>query len=664
MISRLLIANRGEIACRIIRTAKQLGIYTIAVYSHADAQAQHVLLADEAHVIGPAPAAESYLVVDTILDVAMACRADAIHPGYGFLSENPALSKGCKQHGIKFVGPDEYALHAMGSKSEAKKIMAHAGVPLVPGYHGKEQAPDFLRAQAVSIGYPVIIKASAGGGGKGMRIVEEDAQFSAALAAAKREAQASFGDTHMLVEKYIVHPRHIEVQVFCDRHGNGVYLFDRDCSVQRRHQKIVEEAPAPGLSDELRQAMGHAAVDAALAIDYVGAGTVEFLLDAQHDFYFMEMNTRLQVEHPVTEMVTNEDLVAWQLDVAADLALPKTQDQLTCQGHAIEVRLYAEDPSNQFLPATGTLSAFRTPAAHANIRVDSGVIEGDDISIYYDPMFAKLICFGNTRTQAIQLTQYALSQFFIAGCTTNISYLQSVLAHSAFQQGEVSTHFIDTYSAELLAKHTFTPLIMAALGAVIHQLQAPPQPDYPLSQRYWRSNLSYSTSLSLRQPSEPAPSTLTLTMLSGQRCHIALGEHEFVVEAITQIDAVTYVVNINSQQLQLSLCEHEQHQYTANYLGQQLNLQLQQADLGIQEERADTSLSAPMNGTVVNVPISPPCDIQQGDTIMIIEAMKMEHNVTAPTDGRITEIFYQTGDLVSGGAELVDFVAFAKNEAS
>ncbi|MFN3460692.1 MAG: acetyl-CoA carboxylase biotin carboxylase subunit, partial [Oceanibaculum sp.] len=447
-IRTLLIANRGEIACRIARTARNLGIRTIAVYSEADAGSLHVESCDEAWPIGPAPARDSYLRGDVILDVAKRAGADAIHPGYGFLSENADFARACAEAGIIFVGPPASAIEAMGSKSAAKQLMEKAKVPLVPGYHGDRQEPAFLERQANRIGYPVLIKASAGGGGKGMKVVEQPADFAAQLASARREASASFGDDKVLIEKYLVRPRHVEIQVFADGHGNCLHLFERDCSVQRRHQKVIEEAPAPGMTGERRREMGEAAVAAAKAISYVGAGTVEFIVDAAGDFFFMEMNTRLQVEHPVTEAITGLDLVEWQLHVAAGGTLPLTQDQLRINGHAFEARLYAEDPARGFVPQTGRLAALRFPTE--GVRIDTGVREGDTVSVHYDPMIAKLIVHGADRTQALDRLVRALEATRVAGLATNIGFLAALARQPAFASGDVHTGFITEHEADLL----------------------------------------------------------------------------------------------------------------------------------------------------------------------------------------------------------------------
>ncbi|HIQ52496.1 MAG TPA: acetyl-CoA carboxylase biotin carboxylase subunit, partial [Pseudomonas pachastrellae] len=450
MIDSLLIANRGEIACRIMRTARELGIATVAVHSDTDRDALHVRCADQAVNLGGARPSESYLRAEAIIAAAKATGAQAIHPGYGFLSENADFARAVDAAGLIFVGPPASAIDAMGSKSAAKALMDAAGVPLVPGYHGDDQALETFRLEAAKIGYPVLLKAAAGGGGKGMKVVESEAQLSEALSSAQREAQAAFGDARMLVEKYVLQPRHVEIQVFADQHGNAVYLAERDCSIQRRHQKVVEEAPAPGLSPELRRAMGEAAVTAARAIGYVGAGTVEFLLDARGDFFFMEMNTRLQVEHPVTELITGQDLVAWQLHVAQGQPLPLRQEQIVLRGHAVEVRLYAEDPEQDFLPASGELTLYREPAAGVERRVDSGVVEGDRVSPFYDPMLSKLIAWGEDRETARRRLLAMLAEQQLGGVHSNLAFLRRVLAHPAFAAAELDTGFIARHAAALL----------------------------------------------------------------------------------------------------------------------------------------------------------------------------------------------------------------------
>src|SRR5690554_5705485 len=505
MFNKILIANRGEIACRIIQTAHRMGIRCVAVYSDADANARHVAMADEAFNIGPAASADSYLKADTIIDIARQSGARAIHPGYGFLSENTGFAEACEANGIVFIGPPSSAIAAMGSKSAAKAIMKKAGVPLVPGYHGKDQSPDLLRAEAEKCGFPLLLKAVAGGGGKGMRVVENMTEFDDALAAAQREAKNAFGNPDMLIERYLTQPRHVEIQVFCDQSGNGIYLAERDCSVQRRHQKVLEEAPAPGLSEDTRKAMGEAAVRAAQAINYVGAGTVEFLYDVDGSFFFMEMNTRLQVEHPVTEMVTGQDLVEWQLKVAWGEPLPLTQNQVKTRGHAIEARIYAEDPDQDFLPATGNLRYLSTPDESAHVRVDTGVIEGDEISIHYDPMIAKLIVWDETRDQAINRMVQALEHYRIAGVKTNIRFLHALADSQPFREADLTTGFIEDHRELLFPKSkldTHKALVLAA-GFVLEQRKSrevvSTDPWSPFGrQNSWRMNSEFAQPLQLQ----------------------------------------------------------------------------------------------------------------------------------------------------------------------
>ncbi len=458
MFEKILIANRGEIACRIIKTARILGIRTVAVYSDADKNSLHVCMADEAVHIGTAPPRESYLIGERVIKATKKTGAQAIHPGYGFLSENSDFCKQCADNNIIFIGPPAEAIKAMGSKSAAKDIMAEANVPLVPGYHGEDQNPELLRQSANEMGYPVLLKAVAGGGGKGMRQVWNPEEFDEALAAAKRESMSSFNNDDMLIEKYLTQSRHVEVQVFCDQHGKGVYLFERDCSVQRRHQKVIEEAPAPNMPEGLREQMGETAVRAAQAINYQGAGTVEFLLntnpDGGHSFYFMEMNTRLQVEHPVTEMITGQDLVEWQLRVAAGEHLPMTQEQLCITGHAFEARIYAEDPDNDFLPVTGTLSYLQTPKENVHVRVDTGVVQGDEVSVHYDPMIAKLIVWDKNRNRALARLARALTEYRISGITTNINFLYNLATCAPFIEADLDTGFIEKHEKVIFKEYS------------------------------------------------------------------------------------------------------------------------------------------------------------------------------------------------------------------
>ena len=471
MLKSVLIANRGEIACRVMRSAKAMGMRTIAVYSDADANALHVKEADEAWNIGPAAAADSYLRADKILAIATQTGADSVHPGYGFLSENAGFVAACQANNIVFIGPDVPAIEQMGSKSAAKIIMTAANIPLVPGYHGADQNDDLLQREADQMGYPLLIKAVAGGG-KGMRVVDSSPEFLTHLAGARREGLASFGNSDVLIEKYLIAPRHVEVQVFCDRHGNGVYLGDRDCSAQRRHQKVIEEAPAPGLSDELRQKMGTTAVDAAKAIDYVGAGTVEFLLDSDGCYYFMEMNTRLQVEHPVTEMVTGVDLVEWPLKVAAGEPLPLSQDQICLRGHSFEARIYAEDPTQDFQPSTGRIAHLRTPVTNDTIRIDTGVCEGDEISPFYNPMIAKLIVWAPNREQALAKLDLALQDYHLDGIHINIDFLRRLATLDEFADAKLHTGIIEQTQTHLMAPASHDEAIVLAMAGLVLGQQA------------------------------------------------------------------------------------------------------------------------------------------------------------------------------------------------
>lgn len=646
MLRKLLIANRGEIACRIIRTARELGIRTVAVYSDADRHAQHVQLADESIYIGPAPSAESYLVIDKIIAAAQQTGADAIHPGYGFLSENEDFADACARHQIIFVGPPTSAIAAMGSKSAAKAIMEEAGVPLVPGYHGADQSPARLRQAAEEIGYPVMLKAAYGGGGKGMRIIASAAEFDAALESAKREAQAAFGNDKMLLEKYLKNPRHVEIQVFCDEHGNAVYLAERDCSVQRRHQKVIEEAPAPTLASSTRVAMGEAAVRAAQAIDYVGAGTVEFLLDTNNQFYFMEMNTRLQVEHPVTEMVTGQDLVAWQLMIASGEPLPLAQDQIMVHGHAFEARIYAEDPDHDFLPSTGTLSLLQPPATSAHIRIDSGVIEGDEVSSYYDPMIAKLIVWGENRTVALSRLIRALNDYRIAGVRTNIDFLRRIAGHKKFMQAELTTHFIERYHADLfpiLTPEVITDYAIMATLAEHHEVVTSNSP--------WQTERAFR----LNEPRQIV-----------QQYHY---QDQLLAIELTATEQTWYHAPSKTH---WQVESHQGHWYfSKNGHRRQAHILATSAEIGVMTEHAQVrflryqvaldqgtttsagGLTAPMNGTIVQVLVKPGDQVTAEQPLVIMEAMKMEYTIRAPQAGLVEHVYYQAGDLVSDGAELI-----------
>ncbi len=642
-LTTLLVANRGEIACRVMRTAKALGLTTVAVHSAIDREARHSREADIRVDLGGAKAAESYLDIDKLLAAAKASGAQAIHPGYGFLSENAGFARAIEAAGLIFLGPPASAIDAMGSKSAAKALMEQAGVPLVPGYHGEAQDLETFRAAAETIGYPVLLKATAGGGGKGMKVVESEGQLAEALASAQREAQSSFGDARMLVEKYVLKPRHVEIQVFADQHGNCLYLNERDCSIQRRHQKVVEEAPAPGLSPAQRQAMGEAAVKAAQAIGYVGAGTVEFLLDARGEFFFMEMNTRLQVEHPVTEAITGLDLVAWQIRVACGEPLPITQEQVPLNGHAIEVRLYAEDPANDFLPATGQLALYRESAPGEGRRVDSGVSEGDSISPFYDPMLGKLIAWGQTREQARLRLLAMLDEFAIGGLKTNIAFLRRILAHPAFAEAELDTGFIPRYQEQLL-----------------------PAPQ-PLPAAFWQAAAEafiQSQPVQHRDDDRHSPWAANAGLRLGVPAHISLhlncnGQDQAV--ALTHAAAPT--LTLDGDELMI---EHDglRRRHLAIRRGNTLYLQwdgelhavtpfdpIAEADASHSHQGG---LSAPMNGSIVRVLVEVGQTVEAGTQLVVLEAMKMEHSIRAAHAGTVKALFCQEGEMVSEGAVLVE----------
>ena len=659
MFNKILIANRGEIACRVIKTARRMGITTVAVYSDADRDSLHVQLADEAVHIGAAPARESYLLGDRILAAAINTGAQAIHPGYGFLSENASFARACEQQGVVFIGPPTAAIEAMGSKSAAKRIMGEAGVPLVPGYHGDDQDPAVLRAAAEEMGYPVLLKATAGGGGKGMRQVWSGGEFDEALAAAKRESLASFGDDTMLVEKYLTRPRHVEFQVFCDNAGNGVYLAERDCSVQRRHQKVIEEAPAPGMSEALRQQMGDTAVKAAQAIDYRGAGTVEFLLDEDGSFYFMEMNTRLQVEHPVTEMITGQDLVQWQLLVAAGNNLPLRQDEVRINGHAFEARVYAEDPNNDFLPVTGTLGYLQPPAESAHVRVDTGVRQGDEVSVYYDPMIAKLIVWDESRERALQRLATALSEYRISGTVTNLDFLYNLATSRPFMDAELDTGFIDKHSALIFHEREQDlawELPRAALALLLYKQQqnskrSSSDPHSPWqSSNAWRLNEAHAHRLTLRCHGQDHEISVE------QRGHYYIARHaggELQLSGQLLDDALHLDVEGHRQRGTLARTDDG------------FTLYLPRGACHFSEVLPDTGeadaagsgagLSAPMNGTIVALLAEPGSQVEAATPLLVMEAMKMEHTIRAPVAGIVESFYYQPGDLVDGGSELLKF---------
>jgi len=664
MFKKILIANRGEIACRVAATARRLGIRTVAVYSDADANARHVQACDEAvRIGGPAPR-DSYLRADRILEVARATGAEAVHPGYGFLSENEAFAQACADAGIAFIGPPPAAIAAMGSKSAAKSLMEKAGVPLVPGYHGTDNDPALLAAEAARIGYPVLIKASAGGGGKGMRRVDAPEDFAAALASCQREARNSFGDDHVLVERYVLRPRHIEIQVFGDSHGQCVHLFERDCSVQRRHQKVLEEAPAPGMSAARRAEMGAAAVAAAQAVGYVGAGTVEFIAEEVDDgdlrFYFMEMNTRLQVEHPVTEAITGLDLVEWQLRVAAGQPLPLRQDQLAITGHAIEARICAENPDGGFLPATGTMDVLRWPAHvtfdRGPVRVDAGVGEGDAITPFYDSMIAKLIVHGDTRAQALARLDAALAATHIVGLNTNVAFLRRVVVSPSFATADLDTALIERERAVLLDQPPLA-LEVAAAGVVARALadDAAAEGADPWSRRDgWRlhggarrhfdiEHAGVVQAVALARPHSTAADGRSELLIGAQRWAIS-----------TQALAGNqYDITLGERRLRLSV--YAQGERVAVF-APEASAVLRQIDaIAHAGEGASEGgrLTAPMPGKVIAFLAAPGDSVSQGQALAVMEAMKMEHTLHAPRDGVVAELLYAVGDQVAEGGELL-----------
>ncbi len=626
-ITTLLVANRGEIACRVMRTAKAMGLTTVAVHSAIDANARHAREADIRIDLGGAKPADSYLRVDKLIEAARASGAQAIHPGYGFLSENAGFARAIEAAGLIFLGPPASAIDAMGSKSAAKALMEKAGVPLVPGYHGDAQDVETFRTASEQIGYPVLLKATAGGGGKGMKVVEREADLAEALQSAQREAQSAFGDSRMLVEKYVLKPRHVEIQVFADQHGNCLYLNERDCSIQRRHQKVVEEAPAPGLPAELRRAMGEAAVKAAQAIGYVGAGTVEFLLDARGEFFFMEMNTRLQVEHPVTEAITSLDLVAWQIRIAQGEPLPITQDQVPLNGHAIEVRLYAEDPDNDFLPATGTLDLYREPSAGSGRRVDSGVAEGDTVSPFYDPMLGKLIAWGENREEARLRLLAMLDETYVGGVRTNLAFLRRVIGHPAFAAAELDTGFILRHETELMRK------------------------PGELDEAFWQR------AAKLFVETEPA-------LVRSDDLHSPWAKRNGLRFGMSAQISVHLMCNGESRTVRVENSAEAVHRPKAIRQGRTLylewngELQAVTAFDPIAEAEASHQqhggLTAPMNGSIVRVLVEAGHSVEAGSVLIVMEAMKMEHSIRAAQAGVVKSLFCAEGDLVSEGAVLLE----------
>jgi 3-methylcrotonyl-CoA carboxylase alpha subunit len=664
VFKKILIANRGEIACRVIRTARRMGVKTVAVYSDADRNALHVSMADEAIHIGAAPPRESYLLPERIIEACVKTGANAVHPGYGFLSENADFSRMCQENSIVFIGPPAAAIQSMGSKSAAKTIMSKAGVSVVPGYHGKDQSAERIKKASEEIGYPVLLKAVAGGGGKGMRLVSKSGEFDEAFDAVRREAASSFGSDELLVEKYLSRPRHVEFQVFCDRHGNSVYLFERDCSVQRRHQKVIEEAPAPGLSPELRQQMGEAALQAAEAINYEGAGTIEFLLDTDESFYFMEMNTRLQVEHPVTEMITGLDLVEWQLRIASGEPLPLHQEELEFKGHAFEARIYAEDPDKDFLPATGTLTYLQAPEENRHVRVDTGVLQGDEVSVYYDPMIAKLIVWDESRERALLRLAKALSEYRVSGVTTNISFLYNLATSEPFMNADLDTGFIENHQ-DLLFHDTETDRVqdlpLASLYLLLRMEQSSrlransTDPFSPWkASNAWRLNEpALHTGAIVLNGKEYEVPVEEFGSGSRRRFRITVGEKS--VMATGELNGNELYADIDGYRRRVVVVPHDGF-FTLFSEHGAMQFSLAQADYGEEEAASgEGAFNAPMNGVIVKQLVKPGSEVKKDQAVLIMEAMKMEHTLCAPADGQVKEFYFQPGDQVEGGTLLLEF---------
>ena len=663
MFSKILIANRGEIAVRIARTAKAMGVQTVAVCSAVDVNALHTHACDQSVMIGGASPAESYLNAQRIVEVALTTGAEAIHPGYGFLSENAEFAELCEAEGIKFIGPSSKVIRAMGLKSSAKTIVEKAGVPLLPGFHGEDQSDEVLVAEASRIEFPLLIKASAGGGGKGMRVVDRLGDFMTALTGARREAKNSFNNDHVLLERYIKAPRHIEVQIFADQQGNYVHLFERDCSLQRRYQKVIEEAPAPAISEELRRSLGETAITVAKAAGYEGAGTVEFIMDEKKNFYFMEMNTRLQVEHPVTEMITGQDLVEWQLRVAAGEALPKQQKDIKLKGHAVESRVYAENPARDFLPVSGRIEYLQErKGADADVRIDSGVQVGDEVGVYYDPMMSKIICWGETRQAALNKLNVALSAYQLAGIQTNINFLRALISVPDFSEAEqqpknLNTGLINRYIKSLSKSQELISVTAVALflayelrGMFDGQLEPGPSSDLYSPWRHidgWRLNRDASRVFRLICEDQTHEVLLSL----------CLNKTQFVFDGSEyELNSVGY----NSDQIQVKVSGKSAEGFvfdgesgvTIFCEGQTTVISLSQFDLSVEEESGKL-LIAPLPGYVRQILVAVGDSVQKEQALVIVEAMKMEHTILSPKSGTVVEIFYSEGDQVLEGVELL-----------
>ncbi|KTD56378.1 acyl CoA carboxylase subunit alpha [Legionella santicrucis] len=647
MFNKILIANRGEIACRIIKTARSMGIHTVAIYSSVDKESLHVRSADSAYFVGDAPAKDSYLNITNIIHIAKNCGAQAIHPGYGFLSENPEFARACYEANIIFIGPSIEAMEAMASKQLAKQLLEKTKVPLTPGYHGSEQAEEQLLAQAQKIGFPVLIKAANGGGGKGMRTVYHESEFSMALAGAKRESMASFADDTMIIEKLVLHPRHVELQIMADNHGNVVHLFERDCSIQRRHQKIIEEAPAPNLSVSLRQKLAEAACEVARSIKYRGAGTVEFLVDGDEQFYFMEMNTRLQVEHPVTEQITGLDLVAWQLKIAANEPLPLTQDKIQSYGHAIECRIYAEDPHQDFIPSIGQINFLQEPSGDG-IRIDTGIQLSSQITMYYDPMIAKLIAWGTNRDEALSRIEQALSHYFIGGVKTNIPFLQAICHHPNFKDVKLSTDFLSKEDIKIAIPDYEIALLMAVSFDYLTMVNSIQDPL--LEEAFaWQSLVS--SHWIWRYKNKDTSIEALIMAINKNNFKVQFNQKELLIHA-----------NFIGNQLRIET-ENQNYQATIENKKQSLTLYSPQGSitierfnwstLGTQTTTHKGQLTAPMPATVVAILKNIGEKVKAGERLIVLEAMKMEHTIHAPNDGILMEVFYAVGAQVKEGEELL-----------
>ncbi len=645
MFNKILIANRGEIACRIIKTAQAMGIHSVAVYSTVDKKNLHVQLADSAYWIGEAAAKDSYLNIPQLIKVAKESGAEAIHPGYGFLSENPAFAKACAEAGIIFIGPSIPAMEAMASKQVAKQLLEKTNVPLTPGYHGKEQSEPQLLLEAKKIGFPVLLKAANGGGGKGMRAVYKEEEFHDALAGAKRESLASFADDTMIIERLVLNPRHIEVQIMADNHDQVVHLFERDCSIQRRHQKIIEEAPAPNLSSSLRQKIAQAACEVARSIKYRGAGTIEFLLDGEQ-FYFMEMNTRLQVEHPVTEMITGLDLVAWQLKIAANEPLPLTQDEIKFSGHAIECRIYAEDPYNGFIPSIGTIHFLKEPHGDG-LRIDTGVTENSSITMYYDPMIAKLIAKGQNREEALQRLVQALNHYYIGGVKTNIPFLQAIGQHPQFKKAQLSTDFLSQETIDLAHPNKQLALMMSTAFDYLNTIK---HINDPLLQDAFAWQSHKKNHWIWRYTLEEELIETTIIAIDKNEFKLILNEKEQLISASILGDELRIATN---QQSYKATIENAPSYLTLYNEQGQVTVQRFQWGKSDSTSAHKGQLTAPMPATVVAILKNIGERVKAGDRLIVLEAMKMEHTIHAPSDGILSDIFYAVGAQVNEGAELL-----------